>query len=56
LSFNRGLAVKTYPASYFSIPPSLLKVIGYGEAMPLVPNINAANKQINRRVEITTIP
>lgn len=56
LSLNRGLAVKTYLASNFSIPPSLLKVFGYGEAMPLVPNINATNKQINRRVEITTIP
>lgn len=56
LSLNRGLAVKAYLASNFSIPPSLLKVIGYGEAMPLVPNNNAANKQINRRVEITTIP
>lgn len=56
LSLNRGIAVKAYLVSNFSIPPSLLKVTGYGEAMPLVSNNNAANKQINRRVEIITIP
>jgi outer membrane protein OmpA-like peptidoglycan-associated protein len=56
LSLNRGLAVKSYLISSFPISPSLLKVVGYGEAMPLVPNNNESNKQINRRVEINTIP
>jgi outer membrane protein OmpA-like peptidoglycan-associated protein len=56
LSLNRGLAVKSYLISSFPTSPSLLKVVGYGEAMPLVPNNNESNKQINRRVEINTIP
>ncbi|MCD4675616.1 MAG: OmpA family protein [Desulfobacula sp.] len=52
LSLNRGLAVKSYLISRFPIPRSLIKVVGYGEAMPLVPNNNEENKQINRRVEV----
>jgi outer membrane protein OmpA-like peptidoglycan-associated protein len=56
LSLKRGLAVKSYLISSFPISSSLLKVVGYGESMPLVPNTNESNKQINRRVEITTTP
>ena len=52
LSLNRGLAVKSYLISSFLISSSLLKVIGYGEAMPLVPNNIESNKQINRRVVV----
>ena len=52
LSLNRALAVKSYLVGQFSIPDSRLKVTGYGEAMPLVPNDSPENKQINRRVEI----
>ena len=53
LSLERGLAVKSYITANFDISHSLLKVVGYGEHLPIVPNDSAANKQINRRVEIT---
>jgi outer membrane protein OmpA-like peptidoglycan-associated protein len=52
LSLNRAQAVKSYLVGRFSIPESMLKVYGYGKTMPLVPDNNPANKQINRRVEI----
>lgn len=52
LSLNRARAVKSYLVERFSIPESKLKIYGYGKTMPLVPDINPANKQINRRVEI----
>jgi outer membrane protein OmpA-like peptidoglycan-associated protein len=52
LSLNRAQAVKSFLIKQFSIQESNLKTYGYGENMPLVPNINPANKQINRRVEI----
>jgi len=52
LSLNRARAVKSYLVERFSIPESKLKIYGYGKTMPLLPDINPANKQINRRVEI----
>ncbi|MFH2045779.1 MAG: OmpA family protein [Pseudomonadota bacterium] len=52
LSLNRARAVKSYLVKHFSMPEARLNVYGYGEAMPLAPNINKANKQNNRRVEI----
>jgi len=52
LSLNRALAVKQYLIINHSIAPNRLIVYGYGEGMPLKPNTSAANKQINRRVEI----
>jgi len=52
LSLNRGLAVKNYLLGDFFINEDRLKVVGYGEAVPLVPNITPENKQLNRRVEI----
>jgi len=54
LSLNRGLAVKSYLITNFPISPSHLRVVGYGEALPLVSNNSESNKQINRRVEIET--
>ena len=56
LSLNRAFAVKSYLTSNFSISSSLLKVVGYGEGLPLLPNDSQENKQINRRVEITALP
>jgi len=56
LSFQRGISVKQYLTSNFAISPSSLIVVGYGEVMALVPNNSIANKQINRRVEINTMP
>lgn len=52
LSLNRAQAVKDFLVGNFNIAPYKLKVRGYGEAMPLVENTNAAYKQMNRRVEI----
>lgn len=54
LSLSRGIAVKSYLTSNFPISSGHLKVIGYGEGAPLVPNTNKSNKQLNRRVEIAT--
>lgn len=52
LSLNRAGAVKQYLVDHFSISPDRLKVMGYGENMPLKPNTSGKNKQLNRRVEI----
>jgi outer membrane protein OmpA-like peptidoglycan-associated protein len=52
LGLNRALAVKLYLSINHAIHPSRLKAVGYGEGLPLVPNTSAANKQLNRRVEI----
>lgn len=52
LSLNRANAVRQYLTLNFSISATRLKVVGYGEAMPLVSNTSETNKQINRRVEI----
>ncbi len=52
LSLNRAAAVKMYLVDHFGIKPDRLKVVGYGESMPLKPNTSKANKQLNRRVEI----
>ncbi len=55
LSLNRALAVKQYLANNHAISPDRLKMMGYGEGVPLVPNTSAANKQSNRRVEIAVV-
>ena len=52
LSLNRASSVKNYLVGSFSIADNQLRVVGFGEAVPLVPNITAENKQLNRRVEI----
>jgi len=52
LSLNRALAVKMYLTENFPIPSFRLKVVGYGESLPLASNSSEANRQINRRVEI----
>ncbi len=52
LGLNRALAVKRYLSENHAVAPDRLKVVGYGEGLPLVPNTSAANKQLNRRVEI----
>jgi len=50
LSLDRADAVKAYLVSNFNI--SVNKVRGFGENMPLKPNLDAMSKQMNRRVEI----
>ena len=52
LSKKRARAVLTYLTDK-GINASRLKAAGYGETKPQVPNSNAENQQINRRVEFT---
>ena len=52
LSLNRAGAVKQYLIDHYDISPDQLKVVGYGESIPLKPNTSKENKQLNRRVEI----
>ncbi len=52
LSLNRALSVRNYILANFPVEASRLRSVGYGEALPLVPNNSAASKQVNRRVEI----
>ena len=56
LSLNRALSIQSYLVGNFQIEPDRIKVVGYGEAMSLVPNTSAANKQLNRRVEVQATP
>ncbi|SLM29377.1 hypothetical protein MTBBW1_1790002 [Desulfamplus magnetovallimortis] len=55
LSFKRARSVKEYLISNYDIEPSRLKVAGFGEQCPLVPNSSKENKQKNRRVEVELI-
>lgn len=52
LSSSRALNVVKFMASKGGIDPSRLSAIGYGEYRPLVPNSSAANRKMNRRIEI----
>jgi OmpA-OmpF porin, OOP family len=52
LSLNRAGSVKQYLVDHYDISPDRLRVVGYGESMPLKPNTSKENKQLNRRVEI----
>ena len=52
LSLSRAGAVKRYLVDHYSISPDRLKVVGYGESLPLKSNTSKENKQLNRRVEI----
>lgn len=55
LSVNRAQSVKDFLVGNYNIPAYRLKVLGYGEAVPLLDNTTAFNKQINRRVEIKPV-
>ena len=55
LSLNRALSVQNYLVGNFEIEPDRIRVVGYGEALVLVPNTSAANKQLNRRVEVQAV-
>jgi len=52
LSLNRAGAVKQYLIDQHGVSLDRLKVVGYGESVPLKPNTSKENKQLNRRVEI----
>ena len=55
LSKVRAEAVKQYLMNQ-GITPSRLRVMGMGNAFPLVPNTNDYNRNINRRVEFKVLP
>lgn len=52
LSQIRAEAVVAYLVSKH-IAPDRISPIGYGESMPLFPNENETNRQLNRRIEFT---
>lgn len=52
LSRKRAQAVKNYLVERHGIDAARLGTDGRGESEPLVPNTDAANKQLNRRVEV----
>lgn len=53
LSFKRAEAVRGYVTGKHDLLGADLFVVGYGEQIPLIANTTPANKQMNRRVEIT---
>ncbi|MDB3953214.1 OmpA family protein [Alphaproteobacteria bacterium] len=55
LSLKRAVAVKQYLALNHGVRNARLKVMGYGEGMPIIKNTSARNKRLNRRVEISVI-
>ncbi|WP_049785016.1 OmpA family protein [Desulfotalea psychrophila] len=52
LSYSRANAVRDYLAGA-GMSVDKLEVFGYGENMPLVTNSSEANRQLNRRVEVS---
>lgn len=53
LSLRRAETVMNYLVSNFSeISPDMVSAVGHGESRPLVPNDTAANRALNRRIEI----
>lgn len=52
LSVERAMSVIDYLSADMGIPNAQLRVAGYGEYDPTVPNSTAKNKAKNRRVEI----
>ena len=52
LSLKRAIAVRDYLINNLDIAPPRLRVMGYGEGVPLVEHNSTQNKQLNRRVEI----
>ena len=55
LSKKRAEAVKDILVKVYGINPKRIKVKGFGENYPLVPNTTSTNRAINRRVEIIAI-
>ena len=52
LSVKRAQAVKNYLVAQHKVPSAKLKVLGFGETMPVIDNKSKNNRQLNRRVEI----
>ena len=55
LSERRAEAVATWLTTAGGLDAAILSTRGYGETRPAFPNDNAANRQRNRRVVITTV-
>ncbi len=56
LSAQRALAVLQQLLKDKRLDPQRFAAVGYGEFNPIVPNTTAANKALNRRVDITVAP
>jgi chemotaxis protein MotB len=52
LSAARSASVVTWLEDDGKYPPTALQIIGFGSAKPIVPNDTAANRSLNRRVDI----
>jgi chemotaxis protein MotB len=52
LSALRATVVVKYFVEEKGLDPSRLSAAGYGEFQPLVPNVNEANRRMNRRVDV----
>ena len=55
LSRKRAKSVMAYLIDRFGVAPSRLSAAGFGEARPIAPNTNEANRKKNRRVEIVLL-
>jgi chemotaxis protein MotB len=55
LSTSRAVAVTRHLSEYDGIAPDRLAAIGFAEWHPVVPNTSAANRLINRRVDIVVL-
>ena len=55
LSLQRAKEVRDVLVNYYHISPKRIRVKGYGEDHPLVPNTTSTNRALNRRVEIIDI-
>lgn len=53
LSERRAASVKAYLAEKGGVAPATIRPVGYGKSRPLVPNTSPANRQRNRRVEVS---
>ncbi|MCW8983587.1 MAG: flagellar motor protein MotB [Gammaproteobacteria bacterium] len=56
LSSSRAVSVLQYMVSSGLLDPANLEVNGFADTQPLVPNDTAANRAINRRIEIKITP
>ncbi|MCL1941128.1 MAG: flagellar motor protein MotB [Synergistaceae bacterium] len=52
LSAARSASVVTWLEDDGKYPPTALQIVGFGAAKPIVPNDTAANRSLNRRVDI----
>jgi chemotaxis protein MotB len=55
LSTARATAVLRYLLAAYQFDPARLSASGYADTRPLVPNTSAANRALNRRVEIVVL-